>query len=170
MQQELPPPQQTDSPLDQVAAEQHQHSVQQLHEIPTGVQNNSQQQIVETQHWPQRRGTSQPKLRRLTQGHSVQHVRPQRNEDVLEASQHIAQGSGHRDASPQQDPLSGGDRSQPILFNIALVRFFFPSCSLSISVFLFLSLPRPCLSFFLHLYFFYLYFDSPAFHLINYIR
>ncbi|ROT72824.1 hypothetical protein C7M84_008781, partial [Penaeus vannamei] len=120
VQQELPPPQQTDSPLDQVAAEQHQLSVQQLHEIPTGVQNNSQQQIVETQHWPQRRGTSQPKLRRLTQGHSEQHVWPQRNEDVLETPQHTAQGSGHRDPSPQQDPLSGGNRSQPILFNIAL--------------------------------------------------
>nr|XP_027217797.1 clathrin coat assembly protein AP180-like [Penaeus vannamei] len=112
VQQELPPPQQTDSPLDQVAAEQHQLSVQQLHEIPTGVQNNSQQQIVETQHWPQRRGTSQPKLRRLTQGHSEQHVWPQRNEDVLETPQHTAQGSGHRDPSPQQDPLSGGWSSE----------------------------------------------------------
>ncbi|XP_063599521.1 proline-rich protein 36-like [Penaeus indicus] len=113
--------QQTDSPLDQVAAEQQQHSVQQLHETKSGAQNNSQQLVVETQHWPQRRKPSQSKQRQVTHEHSVQHIRPQRNEDFQEASQHTAQSS-YDLVSPSQQALSSNNKSQPISFNIELLQ------------------------------------------------
>ncbi|XP_042860756.1 proline-rich protein 36-like [Penaeus japonicus] len=110
-----------DFPIDQLAAEQREHSVQQPHEAPAAAQNDSQQLAVETQHWPRRLKPSQQQQRRTQPEQSVLQILSPRDKDTQKTSQHTAQGGGGRHA-PSQQSLSVSNKSQPIPFNIALLQ------------------------------------------------